>query len=467
MLRSRTVVVTAAALVAVGLLAPSAGGAESAEELRQRIERAQVELGERGDRAQQAEEQLQEVEEQVPDARSAFEEADQRLVAAEQRLRELESELEAARAAVVVAEQELARTREELAASVRELARIEAELDTERGTLRQQVVAFYKYGTTTANRSLIRSLSSSGSVSDLSHNAHLAGAVGDHQARVVEHIATLEAAAADERDRLVTLEADHEAASEAAAAAAAEVERLTDDQRGLVAELETVRAEREATFAALQADVTAARTAIEELEEESRAIEAQLRDLARAEEAARAEEERVRRAEEEQRRREEEERRRREQEQEEASQGSDDTRSEPADPPPSSDSSIRPLTFPANGPVTSPYGYRTHPISGERKLHAGIDIGAPNGSTVVAAAGGTVVYAGWYSGYGLAVVINHGDGIATLYAHHSSLSVSTGQKVGRGQRVGAVGSTGYSTGPHLHFEVRKNGTPVDPMPYFR
>jgi murein DD-endopeptidase MepM/ murein hydrolase activator NlpD len=125
------------------------------------------------------------------------------------------------------------------------------------------------------------------------------------------------------------------------------------------------------------------------------------------------------------------------------------------------------LLWPANGPVTSPFGYRTHPIFGYTRLHTGIDIGAPYGAPVIAADGGTVVFAGVMSGYGNAIVVDHGGGLATTYNHLSAFGVSDGQRVGRGQYVAAVGCTGYCTGPHLHFEVRVNGTPVDPMPYLR
>ncbi len=123
------------------------------------------------------------------------------------------------------------------------------------------------------------------------------------------------------------------------------------------------------------------------------------------------------------------------------------------------------LGWPVNGPVSSPYGYRIHPIFGTRKLHTGIDISAGSGTPIRAAESGTVLIAGGYGGYGNAVVIDHGGGLATLYAHQSSLAVSAGQTVARGDVVGYVGCTGFCTGPHLHFETRENGVPVDPMKY--
>lgn len=116
--------------------------------------------------------------------------------------------------------------------------------------------------------------------------------------------------------------------------------------------------------------------------------------------------------------------------------------------------------------ITSPFGMRTHPITGVYKLHTGMDIGAPYGSNFIAANDGVVISAGYNTAYGKMVVIDHGGGISTLYAHGSEIMVSVGQSVRRGDVVLKVGSTGYSTGPHAHFEVRVNGQYVDPMTYF-
>lgn len=123
------------------------------------------------------------------------------------------------------------------------------------------------------------------------------------------------------------------------------------------------------------------------------------------------------------------------------------------------------LGWPASGEITSPFGYRTHPIWGTTIYHAGIDIGVDEGVPVHAADGGTIVWSGWMGGYGYAVVIDHGNGLSTLYGHNSELVVSEGEAVGKGQVIAYAGSTGNSTGPHVHFEVRVNGDPVDPMGY--
>ncbi len=123
------------------------------------------------------------------------------------------------------------------------------------------------------------------------------------------------------------------------------------------------------------------------------------------------------------------------------------------------------MIWPISGPVTSEFGWRVHPISGDSRFHSGIDIGGDYGMDVHAAAAGTVIYAGWISGYGNAVIIDHGNGVTTLYGHNQSLYVSEGQSVSQGQAIAACGSTGNSTGPHCHFEVRQNGEPVSPYGY--
>jgi murein DD-endopeptidase MepM/ murein hydrolase activator NlpD len=125
--------------------------------------------------------------------------------------------------------------------------------------------------------------------------------------------------------------------------------------------------------------------------------------------------------------------------------------------------------WPVSGRITSGFGTRFHPIHRRTIMHTGLDISAPTGRSVSAADGGTVFFAGWRGGYGKAVILTHsskgGQTIATLYGHLSSINVGQGQSVTKGQTIGRVGSTGHSTGPHLHFEVRVSGSPVNPLSY--
>ena len=124
---------------------------------------------------------------------------------------------------------------------------------------------------------------------------------------------------------------------------------------------------------------------------------------------------------------------------------------------------------PISGRISSPFGMRTHPIFKSKSFHSGVDIAGPNAGSIVASNDGKVIYSGWYGGYGKVVILDHGavngSPVTTLYAHMSSINVSNGQFVKKGQVIGKEGSTGYSTGPHCHFEVRVNGKPNNPKNY--
>ncbi|HTU69238.1 MAG TPA: peptidoglycan DD-metalloendopeptidase family protein [Candidatus Baltobacteraceae bacterium] len=124
----------------------------------------------------------------------------------------------------------------------------------------------------------------------------------------------------------------------------------------------------------------------------------------------------------------------------------------------------RMFDWPVSGPVTSPFGWRSNPFGGAPEFHQGLDIAAPMGTTITASAAGTVIMAQWYGGYGNYILIDDGGGYSTGYGHLSAFYVSVGQQVKQGQAIGAIGCTGECTGPHVHFEIRINGKPVDPAP---
>lgn len=141
----------------------------------------------------------------------------------------------------------------------------------------------------------------------------------------------------------------------------------------------------------------------------------------------------------------------------------------PSEPPPAASTptpaSTSGFQWPITARVTSEYGYRVHPVYGSRRLHAGIDIGAAGGTPIASSNGGVVIFAGRQGGYGNTIIVDHGGGITTLYAHQSRLGASVGQAVNRGDIIGYVGATGTATGNHLHFEVRVNGSPTNPRNY--
>ena len=124
-----------------------------------------------------------------------------------------------------------------------------------------------------------------------------------------------------------------------------------------------------------------------------------------------------------------------------------------------------PSIWPTRGRITSPFGYRSSPTTGRRTLHKGLDIANKIGTPVIAPARGTVTFAGWDKAYGKSIIISHGNNIVTRYAHLNDIKVKQGQTVQRSEVIGALGNTGRSTGPHLHYEVMIGGVPVNPMRY--
>ncbi|HEX3078331.1 MAG TPA: M23 family metallopeptidase, partial [Lachnospiraceae bacterium] len=198
--------------------------------------------------------------------------------------------------------------------------------------------------------------------------------------------------------------------------------------------------------------------------------EALIEELLEAE-RKRVEEEERRKKEEEKRRKEEEERKKQEQQQQQQqnnnSSNSNNTSDNSSDSDNDNTSSSTSFTWPcpSSHTITSSFGYRNSPTAGASSYHQGIDIGAPSGTSIVAAGTGTVVTASYSGAAGNFIMISHGNGVFTVYMHCSQLLVSVGDSVSKGQKIGLVGSTGISTGPHLHFGVSVNGSYVNPLNY--
>jgi murein DD-endopeptidase MepM/ murein hydrolase activator NlpD len=269
--------------------------------------------------------------------------------------------------------------------------------------------------------------------------------IGDEDKRITDEVAMAKTEVKAARERTTAMRKVVAQEARVVAVRVEQVRQLRDELIAHHAALAATRAKKRQSLASLTANERAEASEMDALAAVSNQLAEKIRAAEAAAAAARAAAEAKALAE--------------AQAQAQASSGSD----QPAPPPPPAASPGTPsssgLIWPVNGPVTSPFGWRWG------RMHEGIDIGVPYGTPIMAAASGTVIYAGWMDGYGNLVVIDHGNGLATAYAHQSQIAVSLGQSVAQGQVIGYVGCTGHCFGPHLHFEVRINGSAVDPLGY--
>lgn len=417
-------------------------------------------------------EELDKVQEKLDDARSGLDEVEERkaveledLQRLDARRAELDRQLAVLDDRLEVAERELADSQTQLDATTQQLTSTQSKLTNTRKQLAAGKAEFadraratYMYGGRGSWVSIVAGLDN---MADFERGVKYARSVLRKDQERVERIAALETIVQRIAVDLEELQERHAAARAVDAERRNAAAAIVSEHQAVAAQVEAEAAERRRLVATLETDRRSYIAMVQNLEAESTSLEVELRRIAQEQRAAELAAQRKAAAEAEARRL-----------AAVARQKADrpavvEPPAPAADPdPPPSQPSTSAMLWPSNGPKTSDYGWRTHPIFGTRRFHAGIDIGAGYGAAIYAARDGVVHTSGVMSGYGNTVVIDHGGGTATLYAHQSSLSVSAGQSVSRGDVIGYVGSTGYSTGPHLHFEVRVNGSPTDPMAYF-
>ena len=338
------------------------------------------------------------------------------LSAVAQQVRDLQAGVDAQQARLAVLEGTLASARTRLtslertiAAQTERLTRLRGQYDIALRRLEQRVRELYM----TDGPDTLSFVLGTASFSDLLDNLDLLGRIGRQDEQIAARVKHARDGVADARRRTTVARAE-------AARVEAAAESATSEQRGLVARLvasrdalTTAEQEKRSTLASIQEDRSDVLAEIEDLEAQSAALAARIR----------------------------------------AAQEQSSTAGAPVV------SGSGQLSWPVSGPVTSGFGSRWG------RMHEGIDIAVGSGTPVHAAAAGTIIYAGWMEGYGNLVVIDHGNGLSTAYGHNSSLASAVGQTVSAGQVIAYSGSTGHSTGPHVHFEVRVNGAPVDPLGY--
>lgn len=383
-------------------------------------------LGSAATAQQDVREQLEETNELLDDARTNQQRvtvdteaarvdlaaADARLYAFEVELREREADLAVAEAALAESNSRLSDVNGDLTTINIELASVREELADDQDQFRARVSTAYKHG---GSLHYVQALMQAQDFSELVNSGYMVQRVLDADRRSVDDVTvrTLDVVALRrEVDFLRETLAGEQVAT---AAAEEEVARRADTHRQLTTMVAEERKSRQVLVTDLESDLATYTSLVAEYDAQSQSLAAELaRQIYEAGVA-----------------------------------------------PVEGD-----LRWPTAGSAGSPFGPRLHPIFGTTRLHAGVDISGSTGQTIIAAADGRVVTAGWLGGYGQAVVIDHGGGLATLYAHQSVLAVSKGEIVAQGQKIGEVGSTGFSTGPHLHYEIRVTGVPHNPMRWY-
>ena len=412
------------AALAVVCLVTQAPVVASADELQRERDRAERRREQVDDRLDSARSDLAETRRQQQDTLSQLKRIDDRRSTLESQLEKLNAELDRAEGLLAEAEQAVRRTQAEIDRDTAELAQTQRDLELQQDRLKARARATFMHGGVNYPEVVL----DVETANELDSSLQYMRSMLTEDQNQVQQISTLERKYEASIERLDELQELQDQAKVQRARERNRVAGLVAERQEVASQLDARAQERRQILATLERDEQQYAAAIDELEAESKSIEGRLAGIAARQKAG--------------------------------SSGGGGGGGGP------SASSGR-LQWPVNGAITSGFGYRTHPVLGTRRLHAGTDFGAPTGAPIVAADGGTVVSAGWHGGYGNAVIIDHGGGVATLYGHQSRLAVGGGARVSRGQVIGYVGSTGMSTGPHLHFELRINGVPTDAMPRLR
>jgi len=446
-------------LVLALCLLPVAAVAQTGE-LRQELDRT-------ADERERTQQELQEARAREGSAREQLAAIEQEKAAAQAALDELEDKLAAARAEVEDAEERAAAARARLLELQELIGDLEEEHDEKRARLENRVRAAYKYGQVSFADTFTTAADMADFLNSNTYVAHVLSGDRELVEAVESLLDALEAQRAEARE--LRVEADRE--TDRAAAAAATVERSLEEQAELTALIADRRQEHAAALEALRQDRASLEGHLSGLEAESSRIQSQIAAIARQQA-----EERARREAEEQARRDAEQREREDSDACAEAQESEDEDAirdacELPDEPAAEDGGGGSWTRPVPGAVTSPFGPR--PSLGG--FHWGVDLRGDVGTPIRAARGGTVITVvsgchptnSWTcgGGFGNYVVIAHGDGFATVYAHKSTVAVGTGQQVSAGQTIGAVGNSGRSYGPHLHFELYDGGERKNPCGY--
>jgi len=357
---------------------------------------------------------LRDVRSRTASARDRFNAAQREFDAAQFALRQVDSQLDAAQARLDEAVENAAQARSELEGVLEDIELAQSAFDERRARFESRVRAAFKYG----KLSLTDVFTNVRDINDLMTTGTYVSAVVQNDRSLVDEMTHLLEELSEARTQAVELRVRADQEREAAELAEKEIARRLEEQRRFTAEVSRTRTALATSLRALQADADALEEHLKALEASQQIIERQLREAEAAERAGLA-------------------------------VGDTGTG----------------WRKPTNGWLSSGFGNRVHPILKTTRLHAGVDLAAATGTPIVASRGGNVTFVGWMSGYGQTIMVYHGGGVATLYAHMSAFSVSQGSYVAQGARIGSVGMTGTATGPHLHFEIRINGVPQNPCGY--